>query len=130
MTAYGGNRWHRNLVFGLRSAPRPPIDLVTAYGGSKVTVLRKVAVPTAMPAFFASSRIAVPGSLIGGADRGMARHRSGHRGAILRAIGRFRYSELWASVVVLTTTSILRYTAVGLIEAAVLARYFPNGTQR
>jgi hypothetical protein len=28
------------------------------------------------------------------------------------------------------TTSILLYTAVGLIEAAVLARYFPNGTQR
>jgi hypothetical protein len=33
-------------------------------------------------------------------------------------------------LVVLTTTSILLYTAVGLIEAAVLARYFPNGTQR
>jgi ABC-type nitrate/sulfonate/bicarbonate transport system permease component len=45
-----------NLVFGLRSAPRPSIDLVTAYGGSKVTVLRKVAVPTALPAFFASAR--------------------------------------------------------------------------
>jgi ABC-type nitrate/sulfonate/bicarbonate transport system permease component len=76
-----------NLVFGLRSAPRPSIDSVTAYGGSKVTVLRKVAVPTALPAYFPSARIE-------------------------------------------TTTSILLYTAVGLIEAAVLARYFPNGTQR
>jgi hypothetical protein len=28
------------------------------------------------------------------------------------------------------TTSILLYTTVGLIEDAVLARYFPNGTQR
>ena len=72
----------------------------------------------------------MPGSLIGALISEWLATGRGIGGAILRAIGRFRYSELWASVVVLTTTSILLYTAVGLIEAAVLARYFPNGTQR
>jgi ABC-type nitrate/sulfonate/bicarbonate transport system permease component len=47
-------------------------------------------------------------------------------GTILRAVGGFRYDELWASVVVLTATSILCYTAVGLVEAAVLTRFFPQ----
>ncbi|WP_010693280.1 hypothetical protein [Saccharopolyspora spinosa] len=39
-----------NPVFGLRSAPRPTIDLVTAYSGGKMTMIRKVAVPAALPA--------------------------------------------------------------------------------
>ncbi|MEV0052124.1 ABC transporter permease subunit [Saccharopolyspora shandongensis] len=115
-----------NLVFGLRSAPRPTIDLVTAYGGGKVTVLRKVAVPAALPALFASARIAVPGALIGALIAEWLATGQGTGGAILRAVGGFRYDELWASVVVLTATSIVLYTLVGLVETAVVTRFFPD----
>ncbi|NUR85408.1 MAG: ABC transporter permease subunit, partial [Nonomuraea sp.] len=39
-----------NIAFGLRSASPQATDLIMAYGGTRLTVLRKVAVPTAMPA--------------------------------------------------------------------------------
>jgi sulfonate transport system permease protein len=115
-----------NVVFGMRSASTSAVDLVQAYGGGRVTALRKVALPSALPALFASARIAVPGSLIGALIAEWLITGDGMGGAILRAVGGFRYDELWASVVVLTGTSILCYTAVGMAEAAVLTRFFPQ----
>lgn len=115
-----------NVVFGMRSASSSAIDLVQAYGGGRVTALRKVALPSALPALFASARIAVPGALIGALIAEWLITGEGMGGAILRAVGGFRYDELWASVVVLTGTSILCYTAVGVLEAAVLTRFYPQ----
>jgi sulfonate transport system permease protein len=115
-----------NVVFGMRSASSSAIDLVQAYGGGRVTALRKVALPSALPALFASARIAVPGALIGALIAEWLITGDGMGGAILRSVGGFRYDELWASVVVLTATSIVCYTAVGVLEAAVLTRFFPQ----
>lgn len=53
------------IMAGLRSAPRQALELVTAFGGSRWTGLRMVAVPAALPSVFAAARISVPGALIG-----------------------------------------------------------------
>jgi ABC-type nitrate/sulfonate/bicarbonate transport system permease component len=112
-----------NIAFGLRSASPQAIDLVRAYGGSRVTVLRKVAVPTAMPSVFASARISVPASIIGALIAEWLATGQGIGAEILRAIGGFRYDEVWADIVVVTGVSILAYAVVGVVEALVLARF-------
>jgi ABC-type nitrate/sulfonate/bicarbonate transport system permease component len=116
------------MVFGLRSVNRQATDLVVAYGGGELTVLRKVAFPTAMPAIFAAARISVPGALIGALVSEWLATGKGTGGVILTDIGAFGYSNLWASIVVLTSFSILLYTVVGLLETFVLARYGPAPT--
>jgi ABC-type nitrate/sulfonate/bicarbonate transport system permease component len=113
------------IVFGLRSVNRQTRDLVVAYGGSDLTVLRKVAFPTAMPAIFAAARISVPGALIGALVAEWLATGQGTGGVILRDIGSFGYDNLWASIVSLTSFSIVLYTVVGLIESFVLARFGP-----
>ena len=55
-----------HLIAGLRSAPRRACDMIAPVGGSRFTVARKVRLPYALPALFASARIAVPAA-IGGA---------------------------------------------------------------
>ncbi len=116
------------IVFGLRSINSQARDLVVAYGGSDLTVLRKIALPTAMPAIFAAARISVPGALIGALVSEWLATGGGTGGVILRDIGAFGYDNLWASIATLTSVSILLYTLVGLIETFVLARFGPAPT--
>jgi ABC-type nitrate/sulfonate/bicarbonate transport system permease component len=112
-----------NIVFGLRSAPRQSRDLVLAYGGSPWTVMRKVALPSALPALFASARISVPGALIGALLAEWLATGQGIGSGMLTAIAGFRYGEMWASVVLVTGSSILLYALVGVLESIVLARF-------
>ncbi|WP_205709613.1 ABC transporter permease subunit [Kineococcus siccus] len=109
-----------NVVAGLRSASAQTTDAVLAFGGSRADVLLRVALPTSLPAVFASARIAVPGALIGALIAEWLATGAGLGGSILRAAGGFRYDELWASVAVLTAVSVLVYTLVGVVESLVL----------
>ena len=54
-----------NVTLALRAVPRESLDLMRAYGASRRTTLRKVQFPSALPALFASLRIAAPLALIG-----------------------------------------------------------------
>lgn len=112
-----------NIVFGLRSVSAQTSDLVVAYGGSQATVVRKVALPTALPAIFAAARISVPGSLIGALVAEWLATGKGIGGTILNAIGGFQYNYVWASIAILTGVSLLIYTAVGVIESIVLTSF-------
>ncbi len=115
-----------NLVFGLRSGPSAAADLVLAYGGGPATVLRKVALPSALPALFVSARIAVPGAVIGALLAEWLATGEGLGYYMQRAQQTFNYGGVWASVVVITVASIALYAVVGFVEAIVLARYGPN----
>jgi ABC-type nitrate/sulfonate/bicarbonate transport system permease component len=114
-----------NIVFGLRSTPKAAADLVTAYGGSSFTVLRKVAIPSALPALFASARIAVPGAIIGAllAEWLATGKALGYYMEHSQQV--FDYGGVWASVIVITAVSVALYGVVGVIETVVLARYGP-----
>ncbi|MCM3884422.1 ABC transporter permease subunit [Frankia sp. R82] len=115
-----------NLTFGLRSGPPAAADLVRAYGGGPATVLRKVSLPSALPALFVSARIAVPGAIIGALLAEWLATGQGLGYYMQRAQQTFDYGGVWASVVVVTVASVVLYAVVGFVEAIVLARYGPN----
>ena len=115
-----------NITIGLRSAPSYAADLVRAYGGSNMTVLRKVRLPFAMSWLFASMRIAVPGAVIGAL---LAEWLATGRGLgyfMLKMQSSFDYTAIWAAVAVLTFTSLVMYALVGILETPVLARFEPD----
>ncbi|RMI30816.1 ABC transporter permease [Nocardia stercoris] len=108
---------------GLRGAPAQSMELVAAYGGSRWTRLRLVAVPAALPSVFAAARISVPGALIGALLGEWLGSGTGLGAALIRAIPQFEYEQLWASIVVVTVVSVALYAVVGVIENLVLARF-------
>jgi ABC-type nitrate/sulfonate/bicarbonate transport system permease component len=118
------------MVFGLRSAPVQTSDVIRAYGGTAWTVLRKVAVPSALPSFFASARISVPGALIGGLLAEWLATGQGLGYRMLGDVQSFSYDDLWASVVLLTVTSLVLYAVVGLLERLVLSQMHPTARRR
>jgi len=111
-----------NVVAGLRSAPAHAFDLLSAYGATDAVVLRKVQLPYALPAVFASARIAAPGALLGAILAEWLATGQGLGDLMVTASSTADYSMLWAAVVTITAVSILLYNAVGAVERPVLAR--------
>jgi ABC-type nitrate/sulfonate/bicarbonate transport system permease component len=111
------------VSFGLRTASRQATELCQVYGAGKLMTTRKVLIPSALPALFASARISVPGAIVGAM---VAEWLSSGRGlgyAMATDPNQFEYTDLWASVAVLTVTSVLLYFLLGAVESLALARF-------
>jgi ABC-type nitrate/sulfonate/bicarbonate transport system permease component len=115
-----------NVTLALRSTPRDSIDLLRAYGASPGATMRKVQVPSSLPALFASLRVAAPLALVGALLSEFLATGEGLGSEILRAGALSDYAGLWARVVLVTLYSIILYKIIGGIEGRVLARYAPQ----
>jgi ABC-type nitrate/sulfonate/bicarbonate transport system permease component len=114
------------MTFGLRSVPTQGLDLMRAYGSTPTRTLLTVRLPYAMASLFASMRIGVPGAVIGALLAEWLATGKGLGFQMLKAQSTFDYTSIWASVAVLTFTTLLLYAVVGLIETPVLARFDPE----
>jgi ABC-type nitrate/sulfonate/bicarbonate transport system permease component len=115
-------------TFGLRSTSKQAIDLCRAYGAGRWAVMRKVMLPSALPALFASARVAVPGALVGAMLAEWLATGQGLGWAMLRDSNTFDYDHLWAAVVVLTAFSVGCYYVIAAMESLALTRF--GGTVR
>jgi ABC-type nitrate/sulfonate/bicarbonate transport system permease component len=111
------------MTYGLRSASRQSADLVRAYGGGTPAVLRKVMLPSALPALFASARIAAPGAVVGAMLAEWLATGVGMGYGMLLDANTFNYVDIWASAALLTGVSVLLYNLISIAESAVLARF-------
>jgi ABC-type nitrate/sulfonate/bicarbonate transport system permease component len=112
-----------NVSLALRSTPKAAIDLCQAYGASPVTTLRKVQVPTALPALFASLRIAAPLAIIGAQLAEFLSTGKGLGYLMLQSVTLSNYNLLWSATVLVTIYSIIIYSIIAAIEKVMLAKY-------
>lgn len=115
-----------NIMYGLRSASRSSLDLMTSYGASRLTTLRKVLLPSAVPSIFAALRINVPAAVIGALLAEWLATGKGSGDEMLTVLNTFDYGELWSAVVLVTLVSVVAYSVVSTVEAAALVRYAPE----
>ncbi len=118
------------IIFGLRSTSRQVVEVCTAFGAGGWVVARKVMLPSALPALFASARVGVPGAVVGAMLAEWLATGRGLGYAMLQDASTFEYDHLWASVVAVTLTSVVLYYTVAGLEALVLARFGPAGGRR
>ena len=111
-----------NIAFGLKSASPQMNDLISVYGGSSWTALRKVAMPSALPSLLAAVRNSVPGAITGALLAEWLAVGGGIGGAIGGYTAAAQFSALWTAVVLVTVTALVLYNLVQLFEAVVLAR--------
>ena len=104
-------------LLGLRAAPRASLDLVRAYGGTRVTELRLVQLIAALPNLFAALKIAAPAAFLGavlaeylgsGGDASIGR-------ALIAAQSNRDGVRLWYLALVCGGVAGLGYFAVGLV---------------
>ncbi|MGV9824941.1 MULTISPECIES: ABC transporter permease [unclassified Gordonia (in: high G+C Gram-positive bacteria)] len=110
------------IMTGLANAPRHINDVIAVYGGGRWTALRRAAIPSAVPSLFGAAKISVPGALIGATVAEWLGTNKGLGATLQQALPAAAYNELWASVLVITVSSIVLYAIVGVIESIVLAQ--------
>lgn len=118
------------ILFGLGRASRESLDLVHVYGGGRLTGLRKVSIPGAMPSLFAAARVSVPGAVTGALLAEWLSTGQGIGGMIKKFSASARFDDLWASVAVITIITLVLYNLVQVAETAVLARMGMTTAQR
>ncbi|BDI21438.1 ABC transporter permease [Herbiconiux sp. L3-i23] len=110
------------IAFGLKNASPQMLDVVSVYGGSTWTAIRKVALPGALPSLFAAIRVSVPGAITGALLAEILSTGNGIGRAGVEFAAQAKFPDLWAAVVMITIVSVALYQVVQVIEAVVLAR--------
>lgn len=104
-------------LLGLAAAPRTSLDVIYAYGGSKLMALRKVQLISALPNIFAALKIAAPAAFLGavlaeylgsGGDASLGR-------ALIAAQSTADGPRLWYLALVSGAVAGLAYALVGLV---------------
>jgi ABC-type nitrate/sulfonate/bicarbonate transport system permease component len=115
-----------NVNLALRGVPKDSVDLLHAYGATKWVTLRKVQFPCALPALFASLRIAAPLALIGALLAEWLATGQGIGYLMLQSQTNFKSDQLWSAVALVTMYSVVLYGIIAGIEGAVLSRFAPE----
>jgi ABC-type nitrate/sulfonate/bicarbonate transport system permease component len=110
------------MVFGLKAASPQMLDVVSVYGGSTLTAVRKVALPGALPSLFAAIRVSVPGAITGALLTEMLSTGDGIGYTTLQYLPQAKFADVWAAVVVVTAVSLVLYFVVQILETIVLSR--------
>lgn len=103
-------------LLGLRAADRSALDIVTAYGGSRLTQLVKVRLIAALPAILNALKIAAPaaflgaiiGEYLGGVDAGIGP-------ALVNAQQNLNAPRAWALALVIGLTSGAAYFVISVV---------------
>lgn len=111
-----------NIAFGLRSGSPQVSDVIAVYGGTPFTALRKVALPSSLPSFFAAIKISIPGAITGALLAEWLATGQGLGYGIVVAVAQVKNFEVWSSVVVITIVSMVLYGIAQFVENLVLRR--------
>ena len=114
-----------NVIVGMRTAPEQAVDMVSSFGGSTTTAIRKVRFLYALPALFASARIAVPAAIAGATLAEWLATGRGLGNLIVVSYTNSEFNTLWAATVAIVAVAVIVYAFVGMLEVLVRSRFGP-----
>ena len=112
-----------NVLVAMRSVPKELLALMRSYAAPRWMVLRKVQAPQALPALFASGRIAAPTAILAALLAEWLATGRGLGYLMVTSVVTSDFGVLWSAVVVVTIVSFIIYDLVGGLENRVLSRY-------
>lgn len=105
-----------NLTVGLRSAPRSACDVVEACGGGPLAVVWKVRAPYALPALFASARIAAPAAIGGATLAEWLATGKGLGSLLVVSYSASDFNALWSGALLVVAGSVAIYSLFAMVE--------------
>jgi len=107
------------LAQGFALVPRPALELVQVYGGSRSKQLVLVSVPYAASYLFAAAKLVVPRALLGVMVAEWLLSGKGLGNLLNSSRGLLDYDMVWAGTVISVLISVAAYEAVSGIERLV-----------
>jgi ABC-type nitrate/sulfonate/bicarbonate transport system permease component len=111
------------IAQGLDQSPQGPGDIVTAYGGSSLAVLRYVKLPNSIPYLLTAARLAAPRALLGVMIAEFLATGTGIGNLVNTARGMLDYGMIWAIAAISVVIALALTQFVGLIEHQVWRRF-------
>jgi sulfonate transport system permease protein len=108
---------------GLRNVAPQSLDVLHGLHASEAQVLTKLRLPAAIPALFASARIAVPSAILGVLIAEYLATSTGIGHVLSVAQSESEFSLLWATAAVVTLISAAAYAALGAGERLAVHRF-------
>ncbi|MGP3533456.1 ABC transporter permease [Microbacterium sp. RD1] len=116
-------------LLGLKAADRASLDLITVYGGSRLTQLRKVRLIAALPSILNALQIAVPAAFLGAVlGEFFGKITVGVGPAMIAAQQALNAPRVWDIALVSGAVALAGYGLLGLVSRAVAP--WSKGTQR
>ena len=119
-----------NVVSGIQSVNRNHINIVRVMGGTRVTVLRKIVFPTAIPFLFLGLRLAIPEAMIGAVIGEFIAASRGLGFLIYSASNELNIAVSMAALVVLVFVVAIGDVLIGLLERVWLPRQLQQADPR
>lgn len=119
-----------NTLAGIRAAPHEQVELMQAYGGTRLQTFLRVKLPNALPYIFAGLNIAATLSVIGaivgeflGSDRGLGY-------VVLSAGMNLNMSSVFAAIVIIAVMATILSTTIQILERRIVfwRRQGPTGS--
>ena len=119
-----------NTLFGLQSAARGLHDLVTLHHADRVTRMRKLMFPSALPAIFAGLRISAGLSVIGAivGDFFFGKGDAGIGQLLRRYANQLQGEELLAAVIMSSALGVTVFLAFGWLQQRAIGRWHETTT--
>ena len=111
------------IAQGLALVPPGLRDLVGAWGGGRMTWLRRVAIPWSAPYLCAALRLAAPRALLGVMIAEWLATGTGLGNLLNEARGRMDYGTIWSVAVVSVAVAVALHAAAAALERRVLHRF-------
>jgi ABC-type nitrate/sulfonate/bicarbonate transport system permease component len=115
-------------MVGLRSAEPVMFDVVTAFGGGRVTQLTKVRIRAALPSLFAALRIAAPAAILGAIIGEYLGGESGIGIAMIASQTGYEISRTWGLAIVAGLLAGVAYGVTAMVGRA-LTPWAPRNGQ-
>ena len=114
-----------NTLFGLLSAERAMHDLFTLHGANRLTRLRKLMFPAALPAIFAGLRISAGLSVIGAivGDFFFGRGNAGIGQLLQRYANNLNGEELLAAVILSSALGLVVFWVFGWLQTLIIGKW-------
>lgn len=121
-----------NTLFGLQSAERGMHDLFTLHKASRITRLRKLMFPAALPAIFAGLRISAGLSVIGAivGDFFFGRGDVGIGQLLRRYANQLQGEELLAAVIMSSALGVTVFLVFGWIQNLAIGKWHESGSTK
>jgi NitT/TauT family transport system permease protein len=119
-----------NLVAGIESVNRNHINIVRVMGADRVTILRKIVLPTAVPFLFLGLRLAIPEAMIGAVIGEFISGSQGLGFLVYSASNELNTAVSMAALVVLVIVVAVGDILLGLCEKFFLPRQLQQADPR
>ena len=111
-----------NLLLAMRSAPTGAVDLFSASGATRTQRIRKLLIPFALPALFASIKVALPLSVGAAMVAEWLATGTGLGASMTVAATMSDYDFVWGGVAAVLLISLFLYQLAGYAERKIAAR--------